>query len=63
MRLEVLGRATVEALEKKLGSDGKPLLTKDEVNKEASRIKEEILERAKKQSPIIKPTIVTPNGI
>ena len=63
MRLEILCRATVDALAKKTGADGKPLLTREEVNAEAELIKAEIIENAKAQSQIIKPSVIIPPGV
>ncbi len=60
LRLEVLQRAIIEVLEKKTGPDGKPLMTKEEINVEAEKIKEIILEQAKRQSQIVKPSLIVP---
>ena len=55
-RFEVLIRSIIKVLSEKTGADGKPIMTKDEVNAASKEIKDEII----KQSKIAKPGLIVP---
>jgi len=50
-RFEVLIRSIIKVLSEKKGADGKPIITRDEVNAMSKEIRDEII----KQSKIAKP--------
>lgn len=61
-RFEVLIRGMIDVLAKKTGSDGKPLLSVEEVSQAAEILKKEAMEKSRIARPVNPGSIILPGG-